>query len=230
MRQLDVVANNLANSTTTGFKAQQSLFESVLQSTFSGDDGRLLSGAPARSFVASLPEQSDFRVGAARHTGSPLDVAIEGDGFFEIETPNGLRYTRAGQFALSPQGQLSTMDGHAVMGEGGPITATPGATIGPDGSVLDVRGESIGKLKLVAFDDPNKLQRIGANLYAPADDTQPAPVEQPRLLPAALEQSNVDSVSAMAQLVLLQRAFQINLEALRADDAATESLIRRFSE
>jgi len=122
LRQLDALANNLANARTPGFKAQESVFEAVLQSTFRDTEGGLVPGAPARAFVAALPERSDFGPGPSTPTGAPLDVAIEGRGFFEVETPDGPRYTRAGHFSVNSDGQLSTSDGFAVSGEAGAYT------------------------------------------------------------------------------------------------------------
>jgi len=129
--------------------------------------------------------------------------------------------------------QAIASDGHPVAGEGGPLTATPGATLSPEGSLLDAEGNEIGRLKVVEFGGPEilqQLQREGRNLYAVPDGVAPRNREDVAVLPGFLEDSNVDSVAALAEMVILQRAFQTNLEALRADDLATESLIRRFSE
>jgi len=230
MRQLDVLANDLANAETPGFKRQTPVFEAVLQSALVDGDGHRQPGAPGRSFVGAADLRTDLSPGPVKRTGRPLDVAIQGEGFLVVETPRGERYTRAGALEIRPDRVLSTPDGLPVLGEGGPlVVGTPGTQIGPDGSLRTPDGQVLGRLRVVEFDAPGRLTREGAGLFAAPEDEVPRDVERPAFLPGSLEGSNVDPVAAMARLVVLQRAFQSNLKALEADDSATGSLIREFS-
>ena len=165
-RELDVIANNMANVTTNGFKARSSRFREYLMPVASAEsfprpDRRL-------SYVIDAGTPLDIRSGAIEHTGNPLDVAIKGDAFLAVQTPAGERYTRNGALEIDAQGQLVTSDGHTVLGDNGPITFTPqesGFEIAPDGTVTSNQGQR-GRLRLVRFDNPQILHNEGTNLLS----------------------------------------------------------------
>ncbi len=171
-RQLDVIANNVANVNTAGFKADNSLFEEYLTSgahedNFVGSDRRV-------SYVQDRGTFRDFSQGAVEQTKNPLDVAIDGSAFLVVQTPAGERYTRDGGMQLNNVGQLVTATGDPVLGTGGPIVFQPtdhDINVTPDGTITVVEGngrtDSIrGKLRLVSFPDAQKLLKEGANLYS----------------------------------------------------------------
>ncbi len=234
MRQLDVVANNLANADTIGFKRDRTLFESALEDRLVGPDGRLIGGAEALAFVRAQSIDTELAGGPVRATGNPLDVAIEGDGFFEVLTDAGLRYTRAGSFLVNPDGLLATPEGHLVMGDGGPIAAGLGRPqILAGGEVVDELRQRIdgqidvlGRLRVVEL--PEGFSKEGANLFR-IDEGAPTPVVGARLAERSLEGSNVQPVRALASMIEIQRSFDASLRVLRASDEITQELIQEVS-
>ena len=171
-RQMDVVANNVANVNTNGFKADRSLFEEFLRSPAHEDNFQ----RPDRrvAFVQDRGTFKDFAAGASELTKNPLDVAIDGKGFLAVQTPAGERYTRDGNLQINNQGQLVTQSGYPVMGGSGPIVfqqTDKQITIAPDGNVTVLEGsnriDSVrGKLRIVSFADAQKLVKDGGNLYS----------------------------------------------------------------
>lgn len=226
LRQLEAVANNLANADTVGFRRDRALFAALL-----GPELRRAGEAaadPARVFAAVDGMGFDRASGSIERTGAPLDAAIEGPGFFEVQTPAGPRYTRAGSFAVNADGEISTPDGLAVMGEGGPIAAgSRPVKIRASGEVVNDRGDVVGRLKVVTFPEDAPLQREGASRFA-ANGAEPQPLPEPRLVEQSLERSNVQPVSEMASLVLLQRSFDAAMRAVANDDESTRRLIQEI--
>jgi flagellar basal-body rod protein FlgG len=233
LRQLETVANNLANADTTGFKADRAVFHAALESALLDPEGRLTPGSSGRIFVAPSLMVTDHGRGNAQPTGAPLDVAIDGPGFFAIETPAGVRYTRAGSFAVGAGGNLANPDGYAVLGEGGPINL--GGTTGrirSSGEVVDAEGEVVGRLRIVEFaeEDLPSLEKEGSTLFRAPAEAVGIPSDDPALIEGSLERSNVSPVHEMAVLMLLQRSYEATMQILQSDDQATESLIREVSE
>jgi flagellar basal-body rod protein FlgF len=205
-RELDVIANNMANVTTNGFKARASRFREYLMPVASAEsfprpDRKL-------SYVIDAGTPLDTSSGAIEYTGNPLDVAIKGDGFLAVQTPQGERYTRNGALELNPQGQLVTSDGHAVLGDNGPITFTPqesGIEIAPDGTVTSDQGQR-GRIRLVSFENPQLLRNEGTNLFSSPNVGQAAGATS-RLEPRAIERSNVKPVIEMSRLIEVNRSY-----------------------
>jgi flagellar basal-body rod protein FlgF len=205
-RELDVIANNLANVSTTGFKARSSRFAEYLMPKAQADAFQ----QPDRKigFVVDRGVALDLATGNVESTGNPLDVAIKGDAFFAVQTPAGERYTRAGAFQVGPTGQLVTNDGHPVLGEGGPFQFGPQETdvaIAADGTVSTNQGAR-GKLKLVRFEDAQALSQEGANLFSSRVPGQAAGTAG-TLEPRALERSNVKAVVEMTRLMEVNRTY-----------------------
>lgn len=227
LTQLDLVANNLANAGTTGYKRDGAMFESVLQSSLRNWEGAIVPGAPGLNFVRSFGVGSDFEAGSIEKTGVPLDFAILGQGFLEIQTGEGLRYTRAGSLKVDAEGNLTTRDGQQVMGSDGPILASgAGIHISPSGQILDSANTELGRMKFVEFEDLLKLKKIGNQRFEALPGANPTEIERPSLAPRSLEGSNVNTIFEMSTLVVLQRAFEANMRILQADDEATKRLIR----
>jgi flagellar basal-body rod protein FlgF len=231
LSELEILANNLANLDTTGFKADQPLFQAMLESALLNTEGLPAPGAPGLSFVASRAAQTNHAGGSVWRTGRPLDVAIEGPGFFVVDTPAGARYTRAGSFVVSPDGKLATPSGYPVLGEGGPIAVgNSPVRILSSGEVVDEAGNVRGRLRLEEFDDPALLRKEGNSLFLAPPLAVGLPSEGLSLLEGALERSNVHPVRELASLIILQRAFDVSMQILRTDDAATERLLREVSQ
>jgi flagellar basal-body rod protein FlgF len=229
-RELDVIANNLANLGTTGFKGESVLFEQHLASAaraeqFESPIDRQI------SFVLDRETHTDLAQGSFNQTGSLLDVAIDGEGFFVVETPQGDRYTRAGSFALSSTGELVTAAGYRVMGEAGPIVLDPSDTniaIARDGTISTPAGER-GKLRLVRFDNPAQLTRYGDNLFASPE--QPAAAgPRTRAVQGSLEKSNVHPVSEISRMIEVTRAYTTLANLMSRTEDLRRSAIERLAE
>lgn len=210
MRSLDVVANNLANASTTGFKA-----EIDFQQLIEGKDRLQLVGQPAgqeseESVLGTVSGTATKMLpGAYRQTGRSLDVALVGAGFLVVQTTRGQRYTRAGNLTRNRDGQLVTQDGSLVVGEAGPITLPAGeVTIGADGSIAG-QGKTVGRLKVVRFSHPGtELVQEGGTLFATAEGRAPQEDRQTQFRQGVLEMSNVDPLRELVTLIQLQREFE----------------------
>jgi flagellar basal-body rod protein FlgF len=213
-RELDVIANNVANLNTTGFKGDGALFEQYLMpvardNQFAGADNRL-------NFVRDRATWLDLSQGPVQQTGNPLDVAIDGNGFFAVQTPNGERYTRNGALQINATGELVTSDGYRVLGESGPITfqnTDRDIVINADGSIRVREGSSAktdssrGKLRLVDFDKPQQLQKDGSSTFQANAGTSPRPATDARVVQSAIEKSNVRGVIEMTRLIEVTRSY-----------------------
>ena len=212
-RQFDVVANNIANINTNGYKADHMLFEEYLNSNAHEDNFKF----PDRriSYVQDRGTFRDFSEGALEQTNNPLDVAISGDAFFTVQSAGGERYTRDGNLHLGPTGQLVTANGDPVLGTAGPIVFQPtdhDITISADGTITVQEGaartDSIrGKLRLVTFADAQNLLKQGNNLYAPGEGGAPAADTKSTVRQGFVEKSNVNSVMEMSHMVEVMRTY-----------------------
>ena len=214
MHQLDIVANNVANIDTTGYKSDNAMFAQFLTShasdqQFTGNDRRV-------DFVQDRASWIDMSPGAIQHTGNPLDVAIDGPGYITVQTPQGQRYTRNGALAIDSTGNLVTGEGYQVVGDGGPITfqsTDHDIVISANGIITVREGNSIqdsqrGRLQLVTFDQPQRLQKDGGSTFtAPNGVTgNPAPPST-RVVQGAIEKSNVNGVAEMARMIQITRSY-----------------------
>lgn len=235
-QRIDVISNNLANVNTTGFKKQRADFQDLLYQTVrapgttAAQGTYVPSGIQVGTGVRTAATHRTFTTGDLMQTGNQLDLAIEGNGFFQVTMPGGQpAFTRAGNFELDQQGQLVTTDGYLVDPA---IAIPPGATavtIGADGTVSAIiAGESaaseVGQIQLVDFVNPGGLQAIGRNFYQPtaaSGDPQSGPPGLQGLGTLAqgfLEMSNVKVVEEMINLISSQRAYDINSKVIQASD------------
>jgi flagellar basal-body rod protein FlgF len=211
-RQMDVIANNVANANTNGFKADRTLFEEYLNSgahedNFIGSDRRV-------SYVQDRGTFRDVGPGPMEMTKNPLDLAVDGNAYFAVQAAGGERYTRDGKFSLNNIGQLVTSDGNLVLGNAGPITFQPtdhDINVAPDGTVTVLEGtartDSIrGKIRLVSFDDPQNLTKLGNNLYAVGGAAAQADTKS-TVQQGYIEKSNVNAVGEMSRMVEVMRAY-----------------------
>jgi flagellar basal-body rod protein FlgF len=213
-RQLGVVANNVANVTTTGYKSDTAIFEEYLSSPARDDD---FPGADRRlSFVVDRATVHDFGQGPVERTGNPLDLALSGNAFFVVQVNGQDRYTRNGAFQINNQGQLVTNDGHQVIGANGPIVFQPGdqdISIARDGTITVREGSNTnvdsvrGKLQLVSFERPQTLSKQGANLFVAPNGALANPATNFGVRQGSIEKSNVNGVSEMAKMIEVMRAY-----------------------
>ncbi len=218
----DAIANNLANLNTTGFKADRPVFETFYERQIYRVQGRQAQPIGALSAGVILRElYTDLQPGAVITTGNPLDVAIDGEGFFAVQTPQGVRYTRNGAFQLNAQGILTTREGYPVLGINNQPLALPTTAaihIGENGAVL-ANGAQVGQLLVVQ----GNLTKDPDGYFVGA--VQPA--ANPRVVAGALEASNVNMVREMVSMIELIRAYETHQRAIHAHD---ETLGRAINE
>lgn len=235
-RQMDVIANNVANANTNGFKADHSLFEEYLNSNahednFVGSDRRV-------SYVQDRGTYRDVGQGPMEATNNPLDMAISGNAFFAVQANGAERYTRDGKFALSSTGQLITSDGNLVLGTSGPIVFQPtdhDINVAPDGTVTVLEGtaktDSIrGKIRMVTFDDPAKLTKLGANFYGAGSANQQQADAKSTLQQGYIEKSNVNSVGEMSRMVEVMRSYTAIANLLQQQSDLHKSAIEKLAD
>ncbi len=214
---LGVLANNLANAETTGFLGDELTFEQVLVRAERGRD---------TAFVQSLTPKPDLAEGELRMTHSPLDFAIGRSGMFAVQTPEGVRYTRAGHFRLDPANQLVTFDGHPVLDVDDQPIALPDNVeklqVGKDGT-LSIDGEVLAQFRRASFAEPERFEREGAMLFA--TEEAPGVAEDAEVYQGALESSNVQPIIAMAELMETTRAFQATQKLIETQHELTRRAV-----
>jgi len=204
--RFETISNNMANLSTNAFRKDIISFSEAL----------------SMNYVS----ETDFTQGPVRHTGNDLDVALEGQGFFKVQTPKGVRYTRDGALSLNAQGVLVTRSGDAVLGENGPITIAGGKmTITNDGQVV-VDGTSVDKLMLVAFKQPRLLSKEGSSYYFhQGEESEVLAAEETGVKQSYLEGSNVNPTAEMIKMVEAYRSFESAQKAIQTIDEMTSKMI-----
>ncbi len=203
-RTLETQANNIANAMTTGYKAERLLYRTI--------EAEKKGESSLQNLVAGVVTSggTDFTAGNISQTGRDLDVAIEGDAFLQIQTPRGVRYTRAGNLSLDANGQLVTKNGDLVVGQKGAITVPAGGelSIGSDGS-LAVKGQKFDQLKLVRFENPTAaLQKEGDSLFMETGNEKPLQATNSQIIQGSLEGSNINSIQEMVSMINNNREFE----------------------
>lgn len=201
---VNVLSNNMANVNTTGFKKDGTQFSSYLT------NAHQTGPAEGTNYARTEATYTDYTQGSMERTENPLDLAIEGDGFFRVMGPDGgERYTRAGHFLRNANNNLVTPQGHPVMGVEGPIMLPPNerVSIAQDGTVWAGQAQ-VGQLDVVAFDNPQALEKAGENLYRPAEGQEPQAAAEARVRQGYLEGANVNMVKNMVELINSHRAYE----------------------
>ncbi len=215
----EILANNLANAGTTGFRQTKTAFR------LSPAMGPPTDGAAPTAPMPEVVTRMDQAPGAFQVTEAPLDFAIRGDGFFAVQTDDGERYTRGGHFRLAEDGTLVTSQGHPVLADGGPVVVPLDAQleVGADGSLI-ASGQSLGRLQVITFEEgTGGLRYVGSGLLAA--DGEPVPAEDAQVLQGVLESPNVSPVQAMVDMIALMRHFEMNQRAIRTQDETLGRLI-----
>ena len=225
-RRVEITANNLANASTTGFRRLL-----LAQSTPSAGPTPLdPTGGPAQATLPiDLTSRIDTTQGPLSATGNPLHVAIQGEGYFVVATPEGDRFTRDGAFRQDPEGNLVTSSGLQVQGDGGPLPIPLGEVqVAGDGRII-VGNQEVGTIRLVNFDDPSALQPAGEGLLKTTREVPPQDIDVPdrRLLVGHLEGSNANPITELVNLITAQRLFESNQRVLTTTD---ESLRRTVND
>lgn len=226
-RAMDVIANNLANVSTAGFKRESAKFEEFITRVRPAEGQ---TGMQNVSFVKDAGILRDISQGNIERTGAPFDVAIAGQGYFAVQTPQGIRYTRDGHFSLDGNGQLVTSEGHQVQGDGGAITITPDdgdIQIAPDGTVSGKTGQ-LAKMQIVDFADPRALIKEGGNLYSTTQATTvPTTIT---LRQGMLESSNVQPVIEISHMIEVMRAYETTATLAKSHDDLKRQAIEKLGQ
>ena len=244
--KMDVLANNMANLNNAGFKSDGVVFREIFppfdtNSSVETRENTLVSpndSSETVAYVAVDTIYTDHSQGIFQKTDNPLDLALEGDGFFEVDTPQGIRYTRNGNFRLDTEQHVVTQDGNFVLNSNQKkikIRDTRGMiTVGPDGTISVGDGldnQVAGKIRLVKFEDSKALAKEGNGVYKIMDnEVEPLLADNLRITQGALERSNVNSVEEMTNMITAIRAFEAYQKIIQtlddADDKAVNSIGR----
>jgi flagellar basal-body rod protein FlgF len=216
-REYRTITHNIANANTPGYKRRLNVFSQALQQAESSAPG-----VDSQKFV-------DFRGGRFVQTDRKLDVALDGPGFFTIETPEGPIYTRHGSFRTNARGQLVDGAGRLVGGEGGPISVPANVSplsvrISPDGTV-SAAGGTLGRLRVVEFTDPRQLTPVGQNAFAAPEDVDAEPAEETNVHQGFVEGANVSVVEELVGLISLARMYEANLKTITKQDERLRHLL-----
>ncbi len=247
--RLETIANNIANANTPSFKRDAQLFREYLTSYEKGSDVLEVPKVPASiesfynmqggdsSYVENIGTFTDFTQGAIKQTGNPLDVAIEGNAFFEVLSPQGVRYTRAGNFSMDNEGRLVTKDGYPVLSAGVGAAATSRVIKLPSAEALSIsrsgellqKGQSLGKLSVVGFNNMDVLQKIGQNNYKLRENIPVTinPNPEVHLHQSSVETSNVNIVHEMTEMITATRTFESLQKAIQAYDQMNDKLVNQ---
>ncbi len=219
LSRLDVVAQNLANASTSGYKAQELVFE-VKPAKARGSSLAGLTMQRASAQVLERATVTDFSQGPIERTGNPLDVALAGEGFFVVATARGDRFTRAGSLTITPEGKLATAAGHALQGDSGDLTLPPGKVEIAEDGLVSVDGNPAGRIRVVTFEKTNRLVREGESLFAagPQPPVDPPP-GQVRIVQGAVEKANVSVIRSLVDMVETTRAFDAYMRAIQRMDS-----------
>jgi flagellar basal-body rod protein FlgF len=225
-RKMDIIANNMANMNTAGFKGDSLKFEEYLAPVAKLD--RFKAGDKGVKFVADPLMVRDMSAGSHRITGRELDVAISSDGWMVVNSPQGERFTKNGQFKLSGDGTLVTSEGYPVLGEGGEIIFEAGETnivIGKDGTITTSQGTK-DRLRMVTFEYPENMSKEGNSLYA--SDETPGSSDKTTITQGAYETSNVQSMKQMTEMIETVRAYASVSKMIEATDDTRGKAIQQL--
>ncbi|WP_227269041.1 flagellar hook-basal body complex protein [Roseobacter weihaiensis] len=222
LREMRVVANNIANAATSGFRQEGMVFSEYVQS---------IDGGSSLSMGQGNVRHTSFQQGTLTQTGGQFDFAIEGEGFFLVETPMGERLTRAGSFSPNADGDLVTPDGYRVLDPGGaPVFIPPGVSdlaVAADGTISS-EGNPVGQMGLVQPLDPQSIIREDGVMFRADDGYEPA--EQGRILQRFVESSNVNPILQLTRMIEVQRAYELGASFLEAEDERVRQAMRAISQ
>jgi len=226
-RAMDIVAGNLANISSPGYRAERLVFADWLTDEPSGAVAR---GDRQIAFTQARATYRDRTAGTMTQTGNPLDLALVGEGFFNVQTPNGNRLTRAGRFTLRNDGTITDESDHPLLDvNGNPMrvsTADTHLTIKADGTLSSENG-TLGQIAVVAPNDPNRITAEGSRLFRA--DVPTAPVAKPKIVQGAVEDSNVQPISEVTRMISTERDFQFVTQYVQAEAQRKQNAINKLA-
>jgi flagellar basal-body rod protein FlgF/flagellar basal-body rod protein FlgG len=233
-RELDVISNNVANMNTSGYKADGAVFEEYLSPV-----ARAAMTQSRISFVQDRATWHNMSQGTVEQTGNPLDIAIQGNGFFVVQTPRGERYTRNGALQINAAGELVTGSGMRVLGENGPIqfqSTDRDISIAQDGTISVREGTQTqtsslrGRLRIVSFARPQQMQKDGDGTFSAAANNVSQPDPESRVLQGSVEKSNVRSIAEMSRLIEVTRSYTQIATLLQQQNDMRQSALQKLAD
>lgn len=220
MNEMQIIANNIANAATTGYRQEGVMFSEYV---------RTVPDQSSLSMTRAQVRNTSMEQGALTQTNGSFDFAIEGDGFFMVETPAGERLTRAGGFSPNGSGDLVTMSGYRVLDSGGAPVFVPGGaeavSVAGDGTI-SAGGQPLGQIGLFQPIDPRSLIREDGVLFRTDDGVEPA--EGAQILQGFLESSNVNPILQIARMIEIQRAYEMGQSFLEAEDQRIRNAVKNL--
>lgn len=224
-KRLDILANNLSNINTVGFKQDSLTFRLPAQASEQKGDSNLghslISGPPSPTATIT-----DFSPGQLRHTQNALDLALDGEGFFCIQTPDGRCYTRKGNFTLNQEGVLVTKDGYPVLGKSGEIKITGHDVTIDEGGNISVDGAAVDTISVVSIPNTHTLRKLGGSLFSPpGSGVDENKAEDVKVKQGFIETSNVNAIKAMTEMIDVLRGYESYQKVIKFLDDATRKSI-----
>jgi flagellar basal-body rod protein FlgG len=222
-RRLDIVAKNLANAQSVGYKREKILFKTLLANSAGSSQPK---SQADKVFTRATGTFLDWNGGAQRLTGHATDFALEGEGFFVVKTPRGPEYTRSGAFKVTPALQLATLDGMPVLGQSGPVQIPPGKLLVNREGEVTVDGATIDTLKVVRLKDLGSSTRVGER-YITKGPVEPAPLVS--IVQGSLEESNVNAIEEFVGLVDISRQYEAAQKVIQSMDDSTKQAVNEIA-
>jgi flagellar basal-body rod protein FlgG len=220
--RLEVLSNNLANVNSSGYKVEKPIFKAFLPGDGAAEEAvDPETGQPsvmAKNYhVEFVGTRIDFTKGQLKKTGGPLDFALIGHGFFTVQTPDGIEYTRSGAFSLDGDGRLVTHDGQPVLGEGGEIRINGSVVTVDENGAINVDGVQVDRFALVDFEERSRLKKVGNTRFQAEEDMNPGPAPADlRIKQAHLELSNVNVIKSMSEMIDVLRTYEAQQKTIKA--------------
>ena len=224
-KELDLVANNIANQDTAGFKVESMMVQNDPKTPTASSPG-----APIQ-FVYDAGVARDFSQGALKQTGGPLDLGLTGNGFFQVQTADGTRYTRDGRFSLDAQGQMVTASGDPVLADGGsPVALDPtkGEPLIAEDGTISQKGQVVGKIGVVRFASQGALQKAGGGYFQNVSNLAPQPAQDTKIAQGMIEGSNVNPISQITRLIEVSRAYEQVANMMDQTSSLSDQSIQRL--
>lgn len=224
-KRLDILANNLSNMNTVGFKQDRLIFEVPAQGG-GQKGGSNLGNYPISAPPSPTATRTDFSPGQLRHTQNALDLALDGEGFFIIQTPDGRCYTRKGNFTLNQEGVLVTKDGYPVLGKSGEIKITGHDVRIDEGGDIWVDGTAVDTISVVSIPNTHTLRKLGGSLFSPpGSGVDENKAEDVKVKQGFIETSNVNAIKAMIEMIDVLRGYESYQKVIKFLDDATRKSI-----
>lgn len=223
--QMNVASNNIANMSTPGYKGTSVIFEDYLNRAKHNDPTGIKQ-------VSNIRTYRDLSQGSLQRTDNKLDFAINGEGYFSVQTPQGQRYTRDGSFSLDANGNIVTKEGYQVMGDSGPLSIPQGArniVVGNDGNINTDQGD-VGSIRVVNFADGQSLTPEGDNLLSAGQGAVEQPAEKVTITQGSLEMANVNPIIEMNRMVEILRNYQAAQKMIQNDHDRIRSVIQKLTQ